>query len=113
MPLWYVLMKQGFNAPFWQYTWPDKTTSRQWLDQAWSLGLDNPTDRTFVVKDTENDNRIVAFSRWMVPQNDGNQERKWPDINADEYDMDVLGAFFGGMEENRVELMGKRPHWCK
>jgi GNAT superfamily N-acetyltransferase len=77
------------------------------------MGLDNPTDRTFVVEDTQKDNKIVAWSRWMVPQDDGNLERKWPELNPDEYDMDVLGAFFGGMEENRLELMGQRPHWCE
>lgn len=113
MTLLSELIEKGFNARFWQYLWPDKPIYRQWLDDAWSLGLNNPTDRTFVVEDTENDNQIVAFSRWMVPRNDGNQERKWPELSADEYDMDVCGSFFGGMEENRVELMGKRPHWCK
>ena len=77
------------------------------------MGLDNPTDRTFVVEDTQNGNKIVAWSRWMVPQSDGNQERKWPELNADDYDMDVVGAFFGGMEENRAKLLEKRPHWCK
>ena len=77
------------------------------------MGLENPTDRTFVVEDTQKDNKMVAWSRWMVPQDDGNLERKWPELNPDEYDMDVLGAFFGGMEKNRLELMGKRPHWCK
>lgn len=30
------------------------------------MGIDNPTDRSFVVEDTEQGNRIVAFSRWMV-----------------------------------------------
>ena len=25
--------------------------------------------------------------------------------------MNVAGPFFGGMEANREELMGKRPHW--
>ncbi len=36
---------------------------------------------------------------------------KWPDVKEDEWDMDVAGPFFGGMEANREELMGKRPHW--
>jgi GNAT superfamily N-acetyltransferase len=74
------------------------------------MGLANPTDRTFVVEDTEKDNKIVAFSRWMVPQSDGNLERKWPDLPSS-WDMEVAGAFFGGMEHNREEMMGKRPHW--
>ena len=56
--------------------------------------------------------RVVALSRWQLPQPDGNQERKWPEMKEDEYDMEVVGAFFGGMEANRAEVMGKRPHWC-
>ena len=80
---------------------------------AWALGLDNSTDRSFVVADTEKDNKIVAFSRWMVPQQDGNRERKWPDLKEEDWDMEVAGAFFGGMEVSRETLMEKRPHWSK
>lgn len=76
------------------------------------MGIYNPTDRSFVVEDTKNENKIVAFSRWMVPQTDGNQDRTWPDLREDAWDMEVAGAFFGGMGESRLELMGKRPHWC-
>lgn len=102
----------SFNARFWQYFIPDKPAFRRWWNEAWALGVDNPTDRTFVVEDTAQANRIVAFSRWMVPQPDGNQERKWPEMEECEWDMEVAGAFFGGMESNRLEMMGKRPHWC-
>ena len=93
------------------------------------MGLDNPTDRTFVAEDKEDGNKIVAFSRWMVPQQDGkwsrkiisdsvdiyiwtgNIERIWPELSPDEWDMELVEAFFGGMEVNRHELMGSRPHW--
>ena len=40
------------------------------------MGLDNPTDRTFVVEDTEKDKKVVAFSRWMVPQDDGTPTKR-------------------------------------
>ena len=106
-----MLFATGFNAPFWQYLFPDDEAKRHWLDNAWAIGIDNPTDRSFVVEDMEKGNRIVAFSRWMVPQQDGNLERKWPDIKESDWHMDVAGSFFGGMEENRHELMGTRPHW--
>lgn len=84
---------------------------RTWWKEAWQIGLDNPTDRTFVAEDTENQNRIVGFSRWMVPQQDGNQERKWPDMSPSDWDMEIVENFFGGMEENRHEMMGTKPHW--
>ena len=57
---------RSFNAPFWQYFIPDNARNRQWWQDAWAIGLENPTDRSFVVEDTENGNTIVAFSRWMV-----------------------------------------------
>lgn len=75
------------------------------------MGLDNPTDQTFVVEDSESNNEIVAFSRWMVPQQDGSIERPWPEPKPEDWDMELADAFFGGMEENHKELMGKRPHW--
>lgn len=89
-----------------------KQYMRNWLTDAWALGLENPTDRTFVVEDTNSANKIIGFSRWMLPQQDGNLERKWPELDHSKFDMEVVGAFFGGMEENRTTLMGKRPHWC-
>ena len=101
----------SFNQPFWQYFISDSPGNRQWWDEAWEMGIDNPTDQSFVVEDTKNGNRVVAFSRWMVPQQDGNLERKWPEMKEDEWDMEVVENFFGGMEQNRHELMGSRPHW--
>jgi len=102
----------SFNAPFWQYITPDNAANRAWFEESWAMSLDNPTDRNFVVEDTAKGDRIVAFSRWMVPQDDGNQERKGPEPLHDQWDMEVMGAFFGGMASNRREMMGKRPHWC-
>lgn len=101
----------SFNAPFWQYFIPDTPYFRGWWDEAWKMGLENPTDRSFVAVDTTNGDKVVGFSRWMVPQDDGNQERKWPDMSPDEWDMELVEIFFGGMEENRKELMGVKPHW--
>lgn len=56
------------------------------------------------------DGRVVAFTRWRVPQEDGNLEDRWPDL-PEGLDMEVMGAFFGGMAENHHALMEKRPHW--
>lgn len=56
------------------------------------------------------DGRVVAFARWRVPQEDGNLEEKWPEL-PEGLDMEVMGAFFGGMEVNHADLMGSRPHW--
>ena len=80
------------------------------------MGLDNMTDRTFVVEDTEKRSRVVAFSRWAMPQEDGNIDRSpsWPVLTENVCpDMDVANAFFSGMEASRHEVMGKRPHYSK
>lgn len=105
------VMYRSFNAPFWAYLMPDDDIHRRWWDESWKVSHENPTDRQFVVEDLQNDKKIVAFSRWMLPQDDGNQERKWPDMREEDWDMDLVGAFFGGMEENRKEMMGERRHW--
>jgi len=60
------------------------------------------------------DGRIVGYTRWRVPQADGNIDDKWPDLPQGEgIDMNILGPFFEGMHNNREELMGRNPHWCK
>lgn len=109
---------RSFNAPFWQYLIPDTPFMRSWWVQGWTKGLDNPTDRTFVAVDTrpEADGKIVGFSRWQVPQPDGNLEHdSWPEMKPEDkvWDMDILAPFFGGMDANREKVMGKKPHWCE
>ncbi|KAK4498057.1 hypothetical protein PRZ48_010713 [Zasmidium cellare] len=101
----------SFTGPFWSYLIPNDATHQAWWDESWALSHANPTDRQFVVEDLENNKEIVAFSRWMLPQDDGNQERKWPELKEEDWDMPLMGAFFGGMEENRKEIMGERKHW--
>lgn len=55
----------SFNAPFWQYFIPDTTFNRKWWDEAFQMGLDDPTVRSFVVTDSDANDRVVAFSRWV------------------------------------------------
>lgn len=98
---------------------PPTATTRLWWEKAWLLGIEkDPTARTFIVFDSsvksgeEPEGKLVAFSRWIVPQSDGSLDRLWPDL-PEEWDLSVMGPFFEGMEKNRAELMGKRPHWSK
>jgi hypothetical protein len=81
---------RSFNQPFWQYFVPDQPMFRKWWDDSWTIGIENPTDRSFVVEDTQDNNKIVAFSRWMVPQSDGNLERRWPEIDPKSWDMEIV-----------------------
>lgn len=81
---------------FWQVMLKDNDTARAWWSKAWKMGIEeDPSTRTFVVADTSLNNKLVAFSRWVVPQSDGNLERLWPDLNED-YDPEISAAFFGG-----------------
>lgn len=82
-------------------------------------GVDNVESRLESYLDKKfpalvSDGRIVGFTRWRVPQEDGNMDDKWPDLPEGEgVDMAIMNPFFGGMHVNRDELMGKNPHWCK
>lgn len=97
---------------------PDPPT-RDWWVRAWTLGIEkDATARTFIAFDSSlisedhPEGKPAAFARWIVPQEDGNLHRLWPDL-LDEWDMELMGAFFGGMDVNREKLMGKRPHWSE
>lgn len=107
---------RAFNAPFFQYLMPDTPPMRAWWAAAWRKGLENPTDRTFVAVDTEAGGAAVGFSRWQVPQPDGNLEHdSWPPMHPGDgcaWDLNIVEPFFGGMDVNRETLMGKKPHWC-
>ncbi|KAK6431315.1 hypothetical protein LTR95_012526 [Oleoguttula sp. CCFEE 5521] len=99
-------------APFMAYLFPRSPYFDKWWNEVFLLGLQNPTDRTFVVTDSNAGDKVVAFSRWMVPQADGSLERKWPAVGGEAWgDMEVAGAFFGGMGGNHEKIMAKRPHW--
>jgi len=112
------LFFESFNAPFFRYAWPPTESGRKWWVEAWSIGYKDDTCRTFIVFDSsiktehEPEGKPVAFTRWVIPQQDGNLDRAWPAL-LEEWDEELMGAFFGGMQRNRAELMGRRPHWSK
>jgi len=112
IPSLIVVYYHAFNAPFFRHFTPDTPALRRWWHASWQLSLANPNDRNFAVEELAT-GKIVAFSRWMLPQDDGNTERPWPDLDEKDWDMEIAEPFFGGMERNHVELMGKRKHWCK
>lgn len=135
-------------SSFWAYLFPDSTICRrQYLDRMWAIGLENPTDRTFVAVDTQEHDRFAGFSRWQIPQADSNRGRQCRFCEAHVRErmltfslrfaqgrifqgdcltwcvrrdrgcplmltgyQELIEAFFGGMEGNRKEVMGERPH---
>lgn len=78
-----------------------------------------------IPNDTGNQERYAGFQiRVYTVQSTGGErnvneadtfthDRLWPDIDEKLFDMEVAGAFFGGMEENRRAMMENRPHWSE
>ncbi|KAK4942193.1 hypothetical protein LTR28_008730 [Elasticomyces elasticus] len=107
------------SHPFWVAFCPSGPQSERWWQECWRLSIEeDPAARNFVVidkdarsEDGDGKGKAVAFSRWIEPQRDGSLEKVWPAL-PDHFDMELCGQFFGGMDENRKELMGSRPHWC-
>ncbi|KAK6522594.1 hypothetical protein TWF281_002032 [Arthrobotrys megalospora] len=108
--LWY----QSFYTShgFWQAVTPDDPVTRQWLNDAWDLGVQcGPSVfKTWVVEDLAKNGKIVAFARWHVPQADGKQDFPLPTYPA-HWDAELTDALWGGMPRNRLDVMGTRPHW--
>ncbi|KAK4991847.1 hypothetical protein LTR50_001466 [Elasticomyces elasticus] len=106
------------SHPFWVAFCPSGPHSERWWQECSRLSIEEDyAARNFVVidkgarpEDGDGEGKAVAFSRWIVPQRDGNLEKVWPAL-PDHFDMELCGQFFGGMGENRKELMGSRPHW--
>ncbi|RYP88857.1 hypothetical protein DL769_000223 [Monosporascus sp. CRB-8-3] len=108
--LWY----SAFNTShkFWEVMTPADAITRQWWDDVWTMGIKTgPAHlKTFVVEDLSRGGRLVAFSRWNVPQADGSQNIPLPDYPP-EWDPELTEALWGGMPKNRADVMGQRPHW--
>lgn len=99
---------------FFEYATPNTPTTRQWLNELWRMGIKAGPGviRTFVVEDLSHGNKLAAFSRWHVPQEDGNQDIPMPAFPAD-WDPEITDALWGGMARTRLRVMGQRPHWSK
>ncbi|EGX49357.1 hypothetical protein AOL_s00078g390 [Orbilia oligospora ATCC 24927] len=89
----------------------DSKTSR-WWDEVWSVGIQAGPNvvKTFVAENK--DNKVVAFSRWNVPQMQGGVriDASLPDF-PDEWGAELTEALWGNVARNREKIMGRRPHW--
>ena len=108
--IWYA----SFNPThkFFDYATPDDAATRQWFNELWTMGIQAGPGviRTFVVENLSQENKLVAFSRWHVPQADGSQDIPMPPIPA-HWDPEITDALWGGMARSRERVMGKKPHW--
>ncbi|KAK6538248.1 hypothetical protein TWF694_011127 [Orbilia ellipsospora] len=95
---------------------PDDAITRKWWDDVWAMGLEaGPTPVvTFVVEDCSRRNKLVAFSRWNVPQFEKSLEPSsdyYMPPFPEEWDPELTEAFWGGMSKNKTSIMGDKPHW--
>ncbi|KAJ8132419.1 hypothetical protein O1611_g1203 [Lasiodiplodia mahajangana] len=108
--IWYA----SFNASnkFFDYVTPNDTATRKWLQDLFTMGImaGPGTIRTFVVEDLSRENKLVAFSRWIVPQADGNQDIPMPPVPP-QWDPEITDVLWGGMARSRARVMGQNPHW--
>ncbi|GAW20885.1 hypothetical protein ANO14919_103980 [Xylariales sp. No.14919] len=108
--IWYA----SFNPThaFFGYATPDDPATRKWFDDLWTMGIEAGPSvvRTFVVEDSSQGNKVVALSRWHVPQADGNQDIPMPPVPA-HWDPDITESLWGGMAKSRARIMGHKPHW--
>ncbi|KAF3205916.1 hypothetical protein TWF679_009097 [Orbilia oligospora] len=82
-----------------------------WWNKVWTLGISFSPHliQTYVV--THNPTtRIVAFSRWQLPNQHSAQNTYLPDFPP-EWDACLTEALWGGISKTKAEAMGNRPHW--
>ncbi|KAJ3577643.1 hypothetical protein NPX13_g2923 [Xylaria arbuscula] len=108
--MWYASFSPTHK--FFDYATPDDPATRQWFNEAWTMGIQAGPSvmRTFVVESLSEGNKLVAFSRWHVPQVDGNQDIPMPPI-PEHWDAEITDSLWGGMARSRERVMGKEPHW--
>ncbi|KAF3921317.1 hypothetical protein ABW21_db0208797 [Orbilia brochopaga] len=108
--LWYDSFNPSHKV--WDVLTPKTPATRRWLEDMWANGISaGPTKvLTHVVEDLQKDRKLIAYTRFSPPQQDGSQDLPMPSWPA-EWDYEVSEAFWGGMERNRRDIMGKRPHW--
>lgn len=110
--LWYDSFNKSHQ--FWNVVTPDDPVTRKWWNDTWTLGIKTGSRlfKTFVVEDLSQDRKLVAFARWNVPQENGEQDIPLPPYPT-EWNAELTEAFWGGMPKNRRDVMGRKSHWSE
>ncbi|KAI3325096.1 hypothetical protein HD806DRAFT_465677 [Xylariaceae sp. AK1471] len=108
--IWYAAFNPSHKL--FDYATPNDATTRKWFEQLWTIGIKAGPGviKTFVLEDLSRGNKLVAFSRWHVPQADGNQDIPMPPFPT-HWDPYITTTLWGGMAQNRARVMGQKPHW--
>ncbi|KAJ6260175.1 hypothetical protein Dda_4398 [Drechslerella dactyloides] len=95
----------------WDAVTPGDST-RKWWNDNWAMGIKAGPEviMTFVVEDLAENNKIVAFMRWHVPQANKSRDIPMPEFPP-EWDASLTEALWGVNDQARAELMGRKAHW--
>lgn len=103
--LWYNV----FSMPEMRALFPDTPGLRQWWDDTNRHDLLHKPGQKYL-KVVDENGQMAAYAKWdLAPEERG---RRFPPWHADS-DRKSCDAFFGGMEKERLRLLGGRKHYCR
>jgi len=94
-----------------QICFPKKPSIHKfWTDFITDEMTNDPHSHWIVVIDTSAPNSpIIAFAKWSAPQE--NKRHSLPNPWPIDTDPDFANMFFGQLEDQKMQVMGDRPHW--
>jgi hypothetical protein len=111
--LWF----SAFTDPDMQHLFPNTPAMRQWWTDANRNDMINkPFQKYIKVVDTQSTDeqgrpRLVAYAKWDLSKL-SDRGRRYPAWH-EEQPGDECEAFFGGVDQDRIRIMGDLRHYCK
>jgi len=101
-------------SPYMKKAIPDTPQVAEWWGTVHKIAIKDPGIRLLKVVDSALDDEIIALCRWRVPGMFGKDAGLWLEVPlTSDHDEELCLAFIKPMGEQRKELMGDRPHYCK
>lgn len=104
--LWYAV----FSTPEMLRLFPDTPGLRQWWSDANRHDLLHKPGQHYVKAVDDDTGKMVAYAKWDLAVDQRGD--RFPPWHA-ESDRPACDAFFGGLDKERVRLVGGRRHYCR
>ena len=102
--LWYDI----FSMPEMRRLFPDTPGLRQWWDDANRYDLLNKPGQKYL-KAVDENGKMAGYAKWdFALEQRGDRFPPW----HAESDREACDAFFGGLEKERLRLVGGKKHYC-